>query len=255
MKIALIQFSPIWEKIEVNLKTLTSKINSITEKVDLIVLPEMFSTGFSMQPQPIAETENGKSVQWMIEIAKSKQIAITGSLIIKESHMYYNRLFFVFPDGSYKTYNKKHLFSLAGEEKIYEPGNEKLIVNYKDWNICLLICYDLRFPVYSRIVDESYDLLIYVASWPDQRIHAWNSLLRARAIENMSYVVAVNRSGVDDFKNNYTGNSQVLNCFGEYLQEPMIGEQISIVSIDIERIKEARYRFAFLNDADKFKLL
>lgn len=255
MNIALIQFNPVWENIEANLKTLTTKINSITEKVDLIVLPEMFSTGFSMSPQPIAEAENGKTVQWMIEIAKSKQIAIAGSLIIVENEKYYNRLFFVFPDGSFQTYNKRHLFSLAGEEKVFESGNEKLIVNYKGWKICPLICYDLRFPVFSRNGNEVYDLLIYVASWPDQRIYAWNSLLKARAIENMSYVVAVNRSGFDPFNNNYSGYSQVLNYMGNYVLEPLLEEQISIVSIEKEKLIDARNRFAFLEDADQFKLL
>lgn len=254
MKIALIQYSPVWENIDANLQTLTYKINQLESDVDLVVLPEMFSTGFSMKPEPIAETENGKAVQWMIEIAKSKQVAITGSLIIEENKSYYNRLFFVFPDGSYKTYNKKHLFSLAGEDKIYEPGSEKLIVSYKDWNICPLICYDLRFPVYSRIVDEAYDLLIYVASWPDQRIYAWDSLLKARAIENMSFVVAVNRSGEDAFNNNYSGHSQVIDFMGQYLQEPMIDEQIVVVTLEKEGLIKARNRFAFLNDADKFEL-
>lgn len=254
MKIALIQYSPVWENIEVNLKTLTLKINSIAEKIDLIVLPEMFSTGFSMKPNGISETENGRAVQWMIEIAKSKQIAITGSLIIEENKSYYNRLFFVFPDGSYKTYNKKHLFSLASEEKVYESGKEKLIVNYKGWNICPLICYDLRFPVYSRIVEKAYDLLIYVASWPDQRIYAWDSLLKARAIENMSFVVAVNRSGEDASENKYSGHSQVIDYLGKYIQEPMIDEQIVIVTLQKDGLEKARNRFAFLDDADKFEL-
>lgn len=254
MKIALIQYSPVWENIDANLESLTYKINQLESDVDLVVLPEMFSTGFSMNPEPIAETENGKAVQWMIENAKNKQIAITGSLIIEENKSYYNRLFFVFPDGSYKTYNKKHLFSLAGEEKIYEPGSEKLIVSYKDWNICPLICYDLRFPVYSRIVDEAYDLLIYVASWPDQRIYAWDSLLKARAIENVSFAVAVNRSGEDAFKNNYSGHSQVIDYMGQYLQEPVIDEKTVVVTLEKEGLVKARNRFAFLNDADKFEL-
>lgn len=255
MKIAIVQFNPIWENVAANLKSLTSKVNSITEKIDLIVLPEMFSTGFSMKPDLIAETENGKAIHWMIEIAKSKQVAITGSLVISEANKFYNRLFFVFPDGSYKTYDKKHLFSLAGEEKVYEAGSSKLIVEYKGWKICPLVCYDLRFPVYSRNVDEAYDLLIYVASWPDQRIYAWNTLLKARAIENMSYVVAVNRSGVDPFNNVYSGHSQVLDYMGQFIQEPLIEEQITIVSLEKEGLNKARNRFAFLKDADEFKLI
>lgn len=255
MKIALIQYSPVWENIDVNIRTLTTKVNQLDSEIDLVVLPEMFSTGFTMKPELVAEPENGQTVQWMIEIAKSKQVAITGSLVISENGNYYNRLFFVFPNGSYKTYNKKHLFSLAGEEKIYEPGNEKLIVNYKGWNICPLICYDLRFPVYSRIVDEAYDLLIYVASWPDQRIYAWDTLLKARAIENMSFIVAVNRSGLDAFKNNYSGHSQVIDYMGNYIQEPMVDEQIVIVTLQKEGLEKARNRFAFLDDADEFTLI
>jgi len=255
MKIALIQFDTVWENIEQNLQILSNKINFLDVDVDLVVLPEMFATGFSMNPECIAETENGKTVQWMIETAKNKQIAITGSLIICDDNKYYNRLFFVFPDGCYKTYNKKHLFSLAGEEKVYQPGNHKLIVSYKGWNICPLICYDLRFPVYSRITDEAYDLLLYVASWPDQRIYAWNALLKARAIENMSFVVAVNRSGKDALKNTYSGYSQVIDYMGKYLQEPMIDEQSVIITLDKEGLLKARKKFAFLSDADKFKIL
>jgi len=255
MKIALIQYAPVWENVETNLQTLTQKLHLLDSDVDLVVLPEMFSTGFTMNPKAIAETENGKAVQWMIAMVQKYQIALTGSLIISENGNYYNRLFFVYPDGSYKTYNKKHLFSLVGEEKVYEPGNEKLIVNYKGWNICPLICYDLRFPVYSRIVDEAYDLLIYVASWPDQRIYAWDTLLKARAIENMSFVVAVNRSGEDALKNNYSGHSQVIDYMGQFIQEPMIDEQIVIVTLQKEGLEKARNRFAFLADADQFEIL
>jgi len=254
MKIALIQFDTVWENINLNIQTLSSKINQLESDVDLVVLPEMFSTGFTMSPKTIAENENGKAVQWMVETAKSQNVAITGSLVISENEKFYNRLFFVFPDGSYKTYNKKHLFSLAGEEKVYEPGNDKLIVNYKGWNICPLICYDLRFPVYSRIVDQAYDLLIYVASWPDQRIYAWDTLLKARAIENMSFVVAVNRSGEDDFKNNYSGHSQVIDYMGQYIQEPIIDKQTIVVALEKSGLEKARSRFAFLDDADSFLL-
>lgn len=255
MKIALIQYAPVWENVEINIQTLTAKINQLESDVDLVVLPEMFSTGFTMKPDLVAETENGKAVQWMIETAMSQNVAITGSLVITENGKYYNRLFFVFPDRSYKTYNKKHLFSLAGEEKVYEPGNDKLTVNYKGWDICPLICYDLRFPVYSRIVDQAYDLLIYVASWPDQRIYAWDTLLKARAVENMSFVVAVNRSGKDALENKYSGHSQVIDYMGQLIQEPMIDEQIVIVTLQKEGLEKARNRFAFLDDADQFEIL
>lgn len=169
--------------------------------------------------------------------------------------MFYNRLFFVYPNSDYKTYNKRHLFTLAGEEKVYQPGKDKLIVEYKGWKICPLVCYDLRFPVYSRIVAENYDLLIYVASWPDRRIHAWNSLLKARAIENMSYVVGVNRSGIDPNGLEYSGHSQVIDYMGEYVVAPIFDETIQLVSIDKFALQKVRSKFAFLDDADAFELL
>lgn len=254
MNIALIQFPTLWENKDENIKSLTRKIQSLPKDVDLVVLPEMFTTGFSMKPEKSAEPENGITFQWMVQMAKQHQLAITGSVIIEENEKYYNRLFFVFPDGSFQTYNKKHLFSLAGEEKVYEPGENKIIVNYKGWNICPLVCYDLRFPVYSRITNNAYDLLIYVASWPDQRIYAWDTLLKARAIENMSYVVAVNRSGEDAFKNNYSGHSQVIDYMGKFIKEPIINEEIVIVSLVKDELEKARSKFAFLNDADSFIL-
>ena len=161
----------------------------------------------------------------------------------------------MFPNGSYRTYNKRHLFTLAGEEKIYTAGNEKLIVNYKGWSICLLVCYDLRFPVYSRIVNKDYDLLIYIASWPHRRIDAWDALLKARAIENMSCVVAVNRCGTDPNGVEYSGHSQIIDVMGTHIVKPLVDEQISIIELDKESLKTARQKFAFLNDADIFNIV
>lgn len=252
MKIALIQYDTLWEDKTSNLKKVAHFIETLPDDVELVVLPEMFTTGFSMKPEPIAETESGNAVQWMISMAKKHQIAITGSLVISENKKFYNRLFFVFPDGKYQTYDKRHLFTLAGEEKVYTPGNDKIIVDYKGWKICPLVCYDLRFPVFSRIVNENYDLLLYVASWPDRRMFAWNALLKARAIENMSYVIGVNRSGTDPNGIYYSGHSQALDMMGEYLAEPLIDEKIAIVTLDKEKLKETRSRYAFLKDADSF---
>lgn len=254
MKTTLIQFDTIWEDKKANLKYVQDKILNLPNDIDLIVLPEMFTTGFTMNPEMVAEEEQGDTLQIIQKLALDKQTAITGSWVVKENGNYYNRLFFVFPDGSYKTYDKRHLFTLAGEEKIYEPGNEKLIVSYKGWNICLLVCYDLRFPVYSRIVDQNYDLLVYVASWPDRRIDAWDALLKARAIENMSYVVAVNRCGTDPNGVEYSGQSQVIDFMGKHIVEPLIDEQIYITELEKDLLQTARQKFAFLNDADNFEL-
>ncbi len=254
MKTALIQFDTIWENKKANLEYIQDKILSLPDTVDLIVLPEMFTTGFTMNPEMVAEEEQGDTLQIIQKLALDTQTAITGSWVVKEENHYYNRLFFVFPDGSYQTYNKRHLFTLAGEEKVYKPGDEKLIVSYKDWNICLLVCYDLRFPVYSRIVNENYDLLIYVASWPDRRIDAWDALLKARAIENMSYVVAVNRCGTDPNGVECSGHSQVIDFMGKHIVDPLINEQIYITELEKNSLQTARQKFAFLTDADDFEI-
>lgn len=254
MKTALIQFNTIWEDKHANLKYVQNKILNLPDDVDLVVLPEMFTTGFTMNPEMVAEEEQGETFQIIQKLATDKQTAITGSWVVKEENNYYNRLFFVFPDGSYKTYNKRHLFTLAGEEKIYKSGNEKLIVPYKGWNICLLVCYDLRFPVYSRIVNQNYDLLVYVASWPDRRIDAWNALLKARAIENMSYIVGVNRCGTDPNGVEYSGHSQVIDFIGKHIVSPLINEQICITELEKDPLQNARQKFTFLNDADDFEI-
>ncbi|WCM41472.1 nitrilase family protein [Flavobacterium sp. CBA20B-1] len=254
MKTAILQFDTIWEDKQTNLNFVQTEILSMPTDIDLIVLPEMFTTGFTMKPEHVAEEEQGITFQNLQKLAISKQTAITGSWVIKENNKYYNRLFFVFPDGSYKTYNKRHLFTLAGEEKVYTAGNEKLIVSYKDWNICLLVCYDLRFPIFSRIVGENYDILVYVASWPDRRINAWDALLKARAIENMSYVVAVNRCGTDPEGVYYSGHSQIIDCMGNIMVKPFEKQHTKTAILEKESLQKARAKFAFLNDADKFEM-
>ncbi len=255
MKTALIQFDTLWENKQANLEYVQDKILNLPNAVDLIVLPEMFTTGFTMNPEVVAEYEQGETLLIIQKLAVDKQTAIIGSWVVKQENNYYNRLFFIFPDGSYQTYNKRHLFTLAGEEKVYTPGNEKLIVSYKNWNICLLVCYDLRFPVYSRIVNTNYDLLVYVATWPNRRIDAWDALLKARAIENMSYVVAVNRCGTDLNGVEYSGHSQVIDFMGKNIVEPLIEDQIEIIKLEKDPLQTARQKFAFLNDADNFKIL
>ncbi len=252
MNISLIQTSLTWEDPQGNRANFEKLINGIGQ-TDLILLPEMFATGFTMQPKQVAETMEGGTIAWMKEMAAAKDCAITGSLVITENGSYYNRLLFVFPDGTMKTYDKRHLFSLAGEDKSYTPGTEKLIVEYKGWKICPLVCYDLRFPVFARNVEE-YDLLLYVANWPSPRILAWDTLLKARAIENMCYVAGVNRIGEDTNGHPYPGHSQVVDCLGATIVDASGDEGVFSVVLDKESMLETRKKFGFLNDRDSFTL-
>lgn len=253
MKIALIQSSLSWENPKENRNHFEEKINAISESIDLIVLPEMFTSGFTMNPSALAETMQGETIAWLKHLAEAKNTAITGSLVITENNNFYNRLVFVFPSGEIKFYDKRHLFTLAGEDKVYTSGKAKFIVEYKGWKICPLICYDLRFPVFARNV-EDYDLLLYVANWPKPRIQAWDALLKARAIENMSYTVGLNRIGFDNNNMEYNGHSQIVDFIGNYVLEPQENEAVFVVELDKEKIVEARKKFGFLNDKDSFIL-
>ena len=253
MKIALIQSSLSWENPQANRNHFEEKINAITENVDLIVLPEMFSTGFTMNPTAVFETMQDETILLLQSLAKSKKVAITGSLVIKENDNFYNRLVFVFPSGEIQFYDKHHLFTLAGEDKVYTAGNEKLIIDYKGWKICPLICYDLRFPVFARNV-EDYDVLIYVSNWPKIRIQAWDILLKARSVENMCYTIGVNRVGLDNNNLEYNGHSQVVDFIGNYMLEPQETEDVFIVELNKEILLETRKKFGFLNDKDSFEL-
>ncbi|RSC94850.1 amidohydrolase [Tenacibaculum singaporense] len=254
LKVALIQSDLVWENPTENRKRFEEKINSLSDKIDLIVLPEMFTTGFTMNASAVAETMEGETVQWLQNLAQEKSIAITGSIIISENNNFYNRLLFVHPSGKIDSYNKKHTFTLAGEHEVFSAGTERIIVDYKGWKICPLICYDLRFPVWARNT-ENYDLLLYVASWPKPRIEAWDSLLKARAIENMSYTIGVNRVGVDPNKYEYTGNTVCYDTLGNCLAKNNQGtEEILIVELNKQEQTKIRDRFCFLDDKDKFIL-
>jgi omega-amidase len=211
LKVAVLQVDLAWENIQKNLEIFSERIDAIEEQVDLIILPEMFTTGFSMNAEPLAEEKEGEAFKWMRNIAMERDAAVTGSVIVKEDGNFYNRLYFIFPNGDYKTYDKKHTFTLAKEDKTYTAGTERLIVDYKGWKICPLICYDLRFPVWARNTVD-YDLLIYVANWPETRINAWDVLLQARAIENMSWCIGVNRTGNDGNDYRYNGHTAVYDC-------------------------------------------
>jgi predicted amidohydrolase len=251
MKIALIQIPLVWEDPKLNRAYIEHKINTLESDTDLVVLPEMFTTGFTMQPERVAETMQGETVVWMQSLAKAKNCAITGSLVIIEEGNYYNRLLFVFPSGEIHYYNKRHLFTLAGEDKSYTKGTQKLIIEYRGWKICPLICYDLRFPVFARNV-EQYDLLLYVANWPTIRIQAWDTLLKARAVENMSYTIGVNRVGKDEKDYDYSGHSQVVDFLGNYAIAPQETEGIFYAQLNKEALLKTRTKLGFLNDQDTF---
>ncbi|TXK73359.1 amidohydrolase [Mesonia sp. HuA40] len=254
LHVSFIQTQLFWEDPQKNRTHFEAKLANLAS-TDLVVLPEMFSTGFSMHPEPLAEPTNGPSLQWMQKMATQYQFALCGSLIVQEKQKYYNRLYFVYPDGQYTHYNKKHLFSLAGEQHKYSPGKALNIITYKGWRICPLICYDLRFPVWSRNQDEAYDLLLYVANWPARRTYAWDQLLKARAIENMSYVVGVNRIGQDANENQYLGHSIICDMLGQALTPEKLEKDISQgVLLSKEALQKVRKKLGFLRDADSFTL-
>ncbi len=255
LNITLIQTHLHWQDVDLNLKHFTNLISEISV-TDLIVLPEMFTTGFTMQPDLNAEEPGGKGLQWMQQIAQQKKCAITGSIAVKENNQYYNRLYFVFPDGTYQQYNKRHLFRMGNEHQHYIAGNEKIIVNYLGWKICPLVCYDLRFPVWSRNTQQNtYDLLLYVANWPEVRTYPWQQLLIARAIENQSYVVGVNRTGLDGNNINHSGDSLVLSPKGEVLSNfTSNNAKCENVSLNYSSLIEFRKQFPAMLDADEFTI-
>ncbi len=278
LTITTIQTNLAWENKAANLQVLERKMNELDQKTEIIVLPEMFSTGFSMNPQLLAETMDGETIEWMKDIASKHKIILTGSLIIQEDDRYFNRLVWMLPNGQFGYYDKRHLFAYGEEDKHYTAGNKRLIASVKGWKINLQVCYDLRFPVWARnrvlqtdqITDESqvtsetqaagsirpeYDILIYVANWPERRSHAWKTLLCARAIENQSYVIGVNRVGRDGNNINYSGNSLVIDPLGEVLYHMPDEEDIFTITLQKEDLQEVRSKFPFWKDADDFNFL
>jgi predicted amidohydrolase len=254
LKVAVIQSELVWENPKQNRDNFKEKIEAIAPDVDIILLPEMFTTGFTMNAKELAETMQDKSVLWMQKMAELKNAVLVGSLIIKENNKFYNRLLFVYPDGNINTYDKRHTFTLAGEHNVYASGDSKLIIDFKGWKICPLVCYDLRFPVWSRNV-EDFDLLIYVANWPKPRILAWDTLLKARAIENMCYCIGVNRVGVDKLENEYCGHSATYDVLGNNITPIRPNkEHIEIVTLERNHINFYRNKLKFLNDRDRFSL-
>ncbi|TMM30664.1 amidohydrolase [Polaribacter aestuariivivens] len=254
LKIVGIQADLVWENSTKNIAFFEQEIKKLASDIDLIVLPEMFASGFTMNPENVAEKMDGFTVSWMQKIAFEKQTAICGSLVISDDANFYNRFIFVFPSGKIETYDKRHSFTLAGEDKVYTSGSKKIIIEFKGWKICPLICYDLRFPVWARN-SENYDLLLFVANWPIARIKAWDTLLKARAIENMSYVVGVNRTGTDANNYEYSGNSLIIDYLGEELSA--LGEnEVGNITATIFKDKQVnvREKLGFLNDMDTFSV-
>jgi len=256
LKITIFQAYLFWENIDKNLQNLSLRLSSgVKEKTDLIILPEMFNTGFSMNAEELAEEMDGKTMRWMKDIAEKYECVVAGSLIIKENNNFYNRLIWMLPDGSYQHYDKRHLFSLAGEEQTYTAGKEKVIVELKGWKILLAICYDLRFPVSLRNQQQEYDILLLIASWPDKRSTHWNALIPARAIENQSYVIAANRVGHDGKEIYHSGHSQCIDPMGKTVYYKPEDEDLYTFSISYEEIVKTRSHFPFLKDADQFQII
>lgn len=254
LSVALIQTDLFWEDTTANLATLEEKIAGLSGPADIIVLPEMFNSGFTMNTAA-AEPMNFTTTRWMKQMAAQTKALIIGSFAVKEEGRYYNRLMCIDPDGSYVFNDKKHLFSFGKEHLTYTPGKSRLVIDYKGWKICPLVCYDLRFPVWSRnLASDPYDLLIYVANWPARRAHAWNILLKARAIENQSFAVGVNRIGSDPNGLTYQGDSVALDYLGEPLSMLASAETEKIVTFNKAELSAYRVAFPALADADDFQI-
>jgi predicted amidohydrolase len=257
LSFTLIQTHLHWEDKSSNLEMMEQKIRSIQQPTHIVLLPEMFSTGFSMKPELLAEEMNGPTVEWMKRVAAENKIIVTGSLIIKDQQHFYNRLIWMLPNGQYAYYDKRHRFAFAGEDVHYSSGNKRLIASVNGWKINLQVCYDLRFPVWARqqTNDEpEYDVLIYVANWPERRKHAWRTLLQARAIENQSYVIGVNRVGNDGNTIYHSGNSMVIDASGDVLYEKEHEEDVYTISLSKESLQELRSKLPFLKDGDAFMI-
>ncbi len=255
LHLTLIQPNIIWEQKTANLQQYEATIATISGPKHVVVLPEMFSTGFSMNPEMLAEPMDGSSVKWMTDIAAKNRCILAGSLIIEEDGKYYNRMLWVQPDGKIGIYDKRHLFAYGNEDKHYTRGDKRLITQVNGWRINLQVCYDLRFPVWARNQGGEYDVLLYVANWPEQRSLAWKTLLQARAIENQCYVAGVNRVGIDGKNNNYTGDSSVFGPLGEKIWQSSNEVACHTVTLQKEPLLKLRADFPVLNDADKFLLL
>lgn len=255
LKVSCIQADLAWENIDKNLEMFSEKLNMIPKDTELVVLPEMFTTGFTMNSKELAESMNGKSFQWLKDQSKKHNIIILGSVIIEEEKNYFNRCITMFSNGDYHTYDKGHLFRMEREHIDFTKGDSKTIFKYNDWRISTLICYDLRFPVWSRNQND-YDLLVYIASWPESRREVWNTLLKARAIENQAYVIGVNRIGKDGEGISYSGDTVIINPKGQIIIKANdYSEEIINAELSLDELKRFRDKFPVHLDADQFKIL
>ncbi len=254
LQIAIIQTHLVWENATANRKNLEALVAQVSDEVQLIILPEMFTTGFSMDPISLAEPMDGITVQWMKKWASQKDVAVCGSIIITENNKYYNRFLFVKPDGTIDHYDKRHRFMMAGEGELYTAGETQVVIPYKGWKLFPQICYDLRFPVFARNTVD-YDVVIYVANWPKPRVAAWDALLKARAIENMSYAIGVNRIGLDGNGLEYVGHSGVYNVLGDEIAFAKAEEKIITATLSKSHIEATRKKLPFLEDRDQFTLV
>ncbi|GAB3823481.1 amidohydrolase [Pontibacter rugosus] len=254
LRITLVQTELHWQDAAANRQMFSNKLAAVAPQTDLIILPEMFTTGFSMSPENLAEKADSITLEWMQQEARKHRAVLTGSVMVQEGEQYFNRLYWVRPDGSYASYNKKHLFRMAKEHHTYAPGKERLIVELNGWKICPLVCYDLRFPVWSRNTGNSYDLLLYVANWPKVRNQPWRTLLQARAIENIAYVAGVNRVGTDGNNHPYSGDSAIIHPKGYHLLETAEVEAIHTLTLSKKELDDFREAFPAHLDADSFSL-
>jgi predicted amidohydrolase len=254
LRVTLVQAELVWRDPEANRRSLARHFRGLAGYTDLVVLPEMFSTGFTMEAGALAEPMDGPTIGWLREEAAALGCVITGSLVVREDGLCFNRLVWARPDGTLAHYDKRHLFRMAGEHRHYAPGERRLVTEVKGWRVCPLVCYDLRFPVWSRSRGD-YDLLLYVANWPQRRAPAWAALLRARAIENLSYVVGVNRIGRDGNGVTYAGDSVALDCLGQPLSSEGGGDRVETVVLDLESLRAYRESFPALLDADRYEIL
>lgn len=255
LRVTLVQTDLYWENPTANLAMLEEKLSEHSQTTDVIILPEMFTTGFTMNPAAVAEPMNLTTTRWMRQIAAQYEAVVLGSFVVQESGKYYNRLVWMQPDGTYETYDKRHLFRMGNEHEVYTAGTRRLIHTWKGWKICPLICYDLRFPVWSRNVDNQYDLLIYVANWPAARENAWKSLLTARAIENQCYTVGVNRVGEDGKGIPHAGASGLIDFKGNWISYPHSDPLIHTYTLNHEELSTFRDKFPAYLDGDHFEIV
>jgi len=260
IKITIFQAYLFWENVEKNLQNLSLRLSSLREKTDLIILPEMFNTGFTTNVEKCAEEMDGMTMRWLYETAKKFDCVVAGTLIVKQEGNYYNRFVWMSADGSYVHYDKRHLFGLAKEGEpresdLFKSGNSRIMLQLKGWKICPMICYDLRFPVWSRNVENGYDLLVYTASWPDKRSAHWRALIPARAIENQAYVIGVNRVGHDGNEVYYSGGSMCISPLGDVIYYKPEDEDLYTFTLNPQDLQKSREQFPFLQDGDKFNIL